>query len=202
MTPERIAELKAIAKAATPGARRWEVNRKHKRVELCGGFPDGWFDKSIMTFERYGMGSAAPMFWFWRNGRDWSEPPKRADALAVPAEGREHHKEWFAGIDHPDARFLETDPAEVFELIETVQKQAARISRLELALNRIDHEAAIRRPANAVQTVSDLREIAREALAGPACQHCGAPLPDGPCKHPLLSEGECAPCGAIGGERG
>lgn len=45
-----------------------------------------------------------------------------------------------------------------------VAEALARITELEDALRRIQHEAIIRAPATAVQTVSDMRAIAREAL--------------------------------------
>lgn len=92
----------------TPGPWRWEVNRSSQRVEICGGVPQ--FDKTVMSFRRWGMQSAAPAFWFWAAGRDWSEKPKSAAELAVPARGMAHHAHWFADIDHPDARLIITAP--------------------------------------------------------------------------------------------
>lgn len=94
----------------TGGPWRWEVNRKSKRVQLCGGEPNthfGKFDYTVLDFVRYGMDGAAPNFWTWKDGFG---DLARADALAVPAPGREHHADWFALIDHPDARLIEDAP--------------------------------------------------------------------------------------------
>ena len=41
----------------------------------------------------------------------------------------------------------------------------AEVDRLRVALARIEHECIIRRPEKAVQTVKDVRAIARQALA-------------------------------------
>jgi hypothetical protein len=94
----------------TPGPWRWEVGLNSKRVELCGGPPKGGygkFDLTVMSFARYGMSSAAPVFWWWQG---MSGDPKRADALAVSVQGREHHAAWFRDIDHPDARLIAAAP--------------------------------------------------------------------------------------------
>ena len=175
-----IAALKAIAKAATPGPRRFEVNRKRKAVELSGGSPR--FDKSIMTFARYGMDRAAPVFWFWQKGENWSEKPKRADELAVAVPGREHHADWFAVIDHPDARFLETNPADVVEIIERLERAEAENAKLREALhalsmpkdiqgNKARIELAKRWGLRVPVTHSDLvTVIARAAMEGAATE--------------------------------
>lgn len=64
----------------------------------------------MLNFVRWGLNRAAPMFWFWRAGQHWSKPPKRADALAKAVAGREHHADWFAEIDHPDAKLITLAP--------------------------------------------------------------------------------------------
>lgn len=124
-----LARLEGLAEKATKGPRRWRVNRQYKTVELGGGSPR--FDKSIMTFQRFGMRGAAPAFWFWENGRNWSEEPKRADELAVAEPGREHHQKWHALIDHPDAQFLEISPDDVLRLIATIRAERARADTAE-----------------------------------------------------------------------
>lgn len=100
----------------TPGPWRWEVNRKHKSVELCGGLPAGTFDKTVLSFERYGMKSAAPVFHNWTED-GWGGAPKRADELAVAKTGREHHADWFALLDHPNAHLISAAP----DLLEVVK---------------------------------------------------------------------------------
>ncbi len=97
----------------TPGPWRWEVSLNSRRVELCGGPPKkgfGRYDLTVMSFKRWGTQSAAPVFWHWNSEGGWIGKPKRADEIAVAAEGREHHERWFRLIDHPDARLMQAAP--------------------------------------------------------------------------------------------
>lgn len=116
----------------TPGPWRWEVNRGSQSVELCGGLPAGMFGKTVMSFKRWGLQRAAPVFWFWCTSRSWSEEPQRADAISVPVAGREHHERWFRDIDHPDARLIALAP-----------EMAAEIARLTAALAEAQERLAV-----------------------------------------------------------
>lgn len=100
----------------TPGPWRWEINRKHKSINLCGGLPAGTFDKTVLGFERYGMNGAAPVFHNW-TADGWGGKPNRADKLAVEQVGREHHSDWFALVDHPNAHLIAAAPELLEELI-------------------------------------------------------------------------------------
>lgn len=88
----------------TPGPWRWEINEKHKVINLCGGKPK--YDMTVMDFVRYGMSGAAPRF------IDGSELNllTRAERFSYVIEGREHHKDWFQGINHPDAHLIAAAP--------------------------------------------------------------------------------------------
>ena len=90
----------------TPGPWDWEVSRRSQTVELCGG--KGASDLTVMSFARWGLNKAAPVFWFWLG--NVSDEPKRAEALGTPEPGREHHADWFQRINHPDARLIAAAP--------------------------------------------------------------------------------------------
>lgn len=110
--------LEKLADEATPGPWRWEVSLKSKQVALCGGPPKsgfGAFDHDVMTFRRWGMSGAAPVFWRWEGHLGH---PIRADEAAAPVEGREHHASWFRTIDDPNAAFIAAaNPATIKALI-------------------------------------------------------------------------------------
>lgn len=108
----------------TPGPWRWEINRKHKSINLCGGLPAGTYDKTVLGFERYGMNGAAPVFHNW-TAEGWGGKPYRAFEVAVEKAGREHHADWFALIDHPNAHLIAAAP----DLLETAKKAAAVMER-------------------------------------------------------------------------
>lgn len=95
----------------TPAPWRWEVNKKHKSVTLCGGRP--MFDIDVMRFQRYGMQDAQPTFC---NG-DYQGV--KASDLAVEAKGREHHSDWFMLLKHPDAQLIEASPC-MYEMLECI----------------------------------------------------------------------------------
>jgi hypothetical protein len=103
----------------TPGPWRWEINRKHKSINLCGGLPAGTFDKTVLGFECYGMGGAAPVFHNWTAG-GWGGAPKRCYELAVEQVGREHHAGWFALIDHPNAHLIAAAPELLDSLLDFI----------------------------------------------------------------------------------
>ena len=92
----------------TPGPWRWEVSRKSKNVRLCGGVPR--FDLTVVDFERWGTHSATLRLREDEAGLNIMERPHERDGWVVPIKGREHHADWCATLDHPDARLIAAAP--------------------------------------------------------------------------------------------
>lgn len=101
----------------TPGPWRWEVNRKSKDIKLVGGHPQ--FDKTVMDFERWGMGGASPRFALhFGDAHIMTRLCDRPEWIK-PFSGRLHHADWCAGAIHPDARLIEAAP-ELLEALEAI----------------------------------------------------------------------------------
>ena len=100
----------------TPGPWRWELNRKHHGVSICGGKRP--FDLTVMDFVRYGMSRAAPRF---LEPLDDSSMMllHRCERYAATVPGREHHADWFQTIDHPDAHLIAAAP-DLLEALKTL----------------------------------------------------------------------------------
>ena len=69
----------------TKGPWYWEVNKKHKVVELCGSGIE------VLRFERWGMQGAAPTF--VRPDEAFKLQGLKVVDVAVDIEGREHHSD-------------------------------------------------------------------------------------------------------------
>lgn len=158
MTPEQIEQMRADIEAGTPGPWGWEVNLSCQQVELCGG--KGGTDLTVMSFVRWGMQRAAPMFWKWMGNT--ADEPKRADAVAVPVKGREHHENWFRRIDHPDARRITRVPDLEAEVLRLRRSMDVAATIANGALDPTAKEATLRRD------LSRVRDLLRSAMAGSA----------------------------------
>lgn len=77
-----------------------------KSVHLVGGVPA--FDLTVMDFDRWGMHGAAPRLrQVTHHGMNIMD---RCEIYAKSVPGREHHKQWFQDIDHPDMRLMAAAP--------------------------------------------------------------------------------------------
>jgi len=93
----------------TPGPWRWELNKRHKQIQLCGGVPK--FDLIVMDFVRYGMQRAQPRFLDPKERDEHSlNVMSPADNYSSIVPGREHHEDWFRNISHPDAQLIASAP--------------------------------------------------------------------------------------------
>lgn len=101
----------------TPGPWRWELNMKHRQLQLCGGACP--FDLIVMDFKRFGMQGAAPRFNI--ELRTNFNVMERAEKFAMIAPDREHHKSWFQLLNHPDANLIEAAPVLLDAAIEFVK---------------------------------------------------------------------------------
>lgn len=106
----------------TAGPWRWEVNRKSKDIKLVGGQPQ--FDKTVMDFERWGMGGASPRFALQFGDAHIMTRLCDKPEWIQPFSGRSHHADWCAGAIHPDARLIEAAP----ELLEELEKLTRAIA--------------------------------------------------------------------------
>lgn len=124
---------------------------KSKSVHLVGGVPK--FDLTVMDFDRWGMHGAAPRLrQVLHNGMNIMD---RCEIYAKPVAGREHHKDWFQDIDHPDMRLM----AEAPELLKA-------LTRLSLAALARDNTMGDQCSLLAAQSeLRDANEFARSAIA-------------------------------------
>ena len=100
----------------TKGPWRWEVNKKHKNVDLCGSGIE------VLRFQRYGMQSAQPTF--TRSDDTFKLQGEKASDLAVDIKGREHHSDWCQTIDHPDAHLISAAP-DLYEALDNFDAYAS-----------------------------------------------------------------------------
>ena len=123
----------------TEGPWKWVVNKKHKIVHLEGR------SHEIMRFERYGMQSAQPTFLT----DDKRFQCIKAVDLACDIKGREHHASWHQGIDHPDARLIESAP-NMYEALEMVVRAEYLIIPENVSP---DHEGEMQALSNMMRSI-------------------------------------------------
>lgn len=125
MTPERLEEIKAANKARTPGKWYWFGYVQNKDLAIETFAPGTGGVREVMSFRRWGMQRAQPVFW---------DPKERLlveakEKLIITDQDSCHPK--MRGVDVPDAKFMVDAPQYVTELLELVEQQKARIDELE-----------------------------------------------------------------------
>lgn len=115
------AQLRAAIAEATPGPWRWEINLTSRSAHLVGGRPT--FDKTVMDFERWGFGGAAPRFNEAVAGGGYNimtRPHERPNWI-TPFPGREHHANWCSNVTRPDAAHIAlANPANLTALLDAL----------------------------------------------------------------------------------
>ena len=141
----------------TPGPWRWELSRVARKVELCGGgMRKGTYDWRVLSFRRWGTQDAQPEFWTWEGNIG---TPELAKDLAAPVKDREHHADWFATINHPDAILIANAP-NLYEALDVCERAltawAGQVTTVDLT--------------HAEQSLFAAQEQARAALAKAVAQ--------------------------------
>lgn len=124
---------KPVSGGHTPGPWRWEFNRKNKSIQLVGGVPT--FDKTVMDFERWGMGGACPRFNEKIAGNEFNIMTRVSDHpdWIAPFDGRTHHADWCADVMHPDARLIAAAPMlldaaiSAYELLKVIHDETGKV---------------------------------------------------------------------------
>lgn len=98
----------------TPGPWHWQVNEKTKSVMLMNARTT-----YVMGLKRWGTQGAQPILPIAGIMHD-------ASTMLVSYPGREHHRDWFADINHPNARLIASSPV-LLEMLEALVDTAERV---------------------------------------------------------------------------
>lgn len=123
----------------TPGPWRWELNEKHKQLQLVGGKPT--YDLTIIRPDRWGMHSATleirdtahdgmNIMHKLHDRRDW----------IAPHPGRDHHADWCANVVHPDMRLIAAAP-DLLAALQTAQMAMLGYTHRNDVINKALQEA-------------------------------------------------------------
>lgn len=111
----------------TKGPWHWEVNEKHKDINLCGSGIE------VMRFQRWGMQSAMPTF-TKHNDDTFKLQGMKVTDLSEPVKGREHHQARFKTINHPDAHLIAAAP-DMYEMIQNILDERKGVARNDYVLD-------------------------------------------------------------------
>lgn len=142
-----IDEIRARAKAATPGPWQWFGNTKAKTCYLATTHSGRRF---VLQFSRWGMQSAQPVFQVY--GAPVGFPDRPDCGIMVSLKGLVEHvpqmgpkfevdyRRDFYGIAHPDATFIASARQDVEDLLSAYDQAVAErdAALAELATLRLD----------------------------------------------------------------
>ncbi|MBJ6362123.1 hypothetical protein ACFOQM_12555 [Paenibacillus sp. GCM10012307] len=144
-------EIEKALAAATPGPWYWNGYMKSKYVDLCARHSG---QPTVMSFNRWGMGGAAPSF-------RTEDGMKRIDEPGMVRFRQEHRKNEFVEVNHPDAHIIANAPTWLRQLLDELAAKEAEISRQLTALSEIEDESS-REDA----CITRINGIAQDALSG------------------------------------
>lgn len=121
MTPARIAELRTLAAAATPGPWAWFGNLTTHEVYLATVKRGRVY---VMDFVRWGMTGAAPRF-------QCEHIMERVDKFAVREVPYRGH---FNEIDHPDARYIAAACNELPAALDEIERLTRELREARAAI--------------------------------------------------------------------
>lgn len=130
---------------------RFEINRKHRHMRLIDSRHN-----TVIDFARYGMQHGQARF----NVRNILTDAKD---LAIPLPGRDHHADWCAGIDHPDARLIEAAPGLLHAVTHGAELNLPDF--LEWIAARLVNVHGDDRNADFVLTLYDRAKVLRAAIS-------------------------------------
>lgn len=117
-----IDAIRQRAEAATPGPWAWHGNADHPSLRLTGRDPE-WGSTTVMTFRRWGMQAAQPVFWA-RNedGHKVLRPGKQSLVYEVCPEALSRddprvYRGHIIDVRHPDAAFIAAARQDVEDLL-------------------------------------------------------------------------------------
>lgn len=171
----RLDDIRKRSNAATPGPWQWDMRHKSGITQLVTAHSGRYY---VMGVERWGMQNACPTFQVYEK---YSGPVRerhskgmvRADQLATPIPGKEHHFGFEDHINHPDAVFIEHSKDDVEWLLTTIDSltkdRDALCDIIKYMLPILEAEADFHGTTGYVVTRDNLRglcESARAALKG------------------------------------
>lgn len=164
-TPLDLESIERREAAATPGPWRWEVSLKSKQISLNGGKPR--YDLTVMDFERWGMAGARPRLLERSSGHGLMLMTS-ADKFAAEVPGREHHREWFQTLNHPDAEFIAHARQDVSALVAEVKSLRAEV---DTRRSEAQPQAPI---AEIIRDIEQALTLAPTNDAPGFCERCGS----------------------------